>query len=174
MHLCGGLTSEARGEQSVDGGTLLISLDNFRVDVDMAVRWGCRPVRCSADLSELGRAVLIGLVAQLLFIAGCGLDSTAPATSGGSSTSLSELIAPAEHRVYLSGWLHIIWNGEPRFILIDDQGAATRVVIDEALTRAFGGPRKLNQKRVTITGERVGEPTEAVRVLSIELGEESK
>jgi hypothetical protein len=76
--------------------------------------------------------------------------------------------------VYLSGWLHIIWNGEPRFILIDDQGAATRVVIDEVLTRAFGGPRKLNQKRVTITGERVGEPTEAVRVLSIELGEESK
>ena len=166
--------SEVRGEQSVGCGTLLISLDNFRVDVDMAVRWGCRPVRCAAGLSELGIAVLIGLVAQLLFIAGCGLDATAPATSGGASTSLSELTASAEHRVYLSGWLHIIWNGEPRFILIDDQGAATRVVIDEALTRAFGGPRKLNQKRVTITGERMGEPTEAVQVLSIELGEESK
>ena len=74
----------------------------------------------------------------------------------------------------LSGRLHVIWNGEPRFILIDDQGVATRVVIDEVLTRALGGPRGLNQKRVTITGERVGEPPEAVRVQSIELGTESK
>ena len=74
----------------------------------------------------------------------------------------------------LSGWLHIIWNGEPRLILIDDQGVATRVVIDEGLTKAFGGPRGLNQKRVTLTGERVGEPPEAVRVLSIELGAGSK
>ena len=100
---------------------------------------------------------MIGLAMQLLFI-----------------TSLSGPTASAEHRVSLSGWLHIIWNGEPRFILIDDQGVATRVVIDEALTRAFGGPRGLNQKRVTITGERVGDPPEAVRVLSIELGTENK
>jgi len=131
-------------------------------------------VRRSAGLSELGRAVLIGLAVQLLFIAEGGLDSAAPATSGGASTSLCGLTASAEHRVSLSGWLHIIWNGEPRFILIDDQGVATRLVIDEALTRAFGGPRRLNQKRVTIKGERVGEPTEAVRVLSIELETESK
>jgi len=174
MHLCGGLTSEARGEQSVDGGTLVISLDNFRDGAGMAARWGCRPVRCSVGLSELGRAVLIGLVAEILFIAGCGLDSIAPATSGGASTSLPEVTTPAEYRVHLSGWLHIIWNGEPRFILIDDQGAATRIVIDGALTRAFGGPRRLNQRRVTITGERVAEPAEAVRVLSIELERESK
>ena len=87
---------------------------------------------------------------------------------------MGRLSASAEHRVSLSGWLHIIWNGEPRFILVDDQGLATRVVIDEALTRTFGGPRGLNQKRVTITGERVSEPLEAVRVLSIDVGTESK
>ena len=123
---------------------------------------------------RVGRPVLIGLVMQLLFIAEGGLDSAAPATSGGASTSLSGLTASAEHQVSLSGWLHIIWNGEPRFILIDEQGVVTRVVIDEALTKNFGGPRGLNQKRVTITGERVGAPPRAVRVLSIELGTVSK
>ena len=97
---------------------------------------------------------MIGLVIPMVFIVGGGLDAAAP--------------------VSLSGWLHIVWNGEPRFILIDDQGVAISVVIDEALTRAFGGPRRLNQKRVIITGERVGEPPAPVRVLSIELGTESQ
>jgi len=74
----------------------------------------------------------------------------------------------------LTGWLHVIWNGEPRFVLIDDRGAATRVVIDPLLARPFGGPRALNQKRVTITGERAPDQTETVRALSIELATESQ
>ena len=124
--------------------------------------------------SGLGEAVLIGLFVLLPFIAEGGHSATAPATSGEASPSMRGLTVSAEHQVSLSGWLHIIWNGEPRFILIDGQGVATRLVIDEALTRTLGGPRRLNQKRVTITGERVGEPPDAVRALSIELEKESK
>jgi len=71
--------------------------------------------------------------------------------------------------VSLSGRLHIIWNGEPRFMLIDDHGSAIRLVIDEAVVRSFGGPQGLNQKRVTITGERVSDTPEVVQVSSIKI-----
>ena len=91
-------------------------------------------------------------------------------------TAISDcgLTVAAEHRVSLSGWLHIIWNGEPRFMLIDDRAVAIRLVIDESLINALGGPQRLNQKRVTIAGERVGQVPEVIRVLSIELVMESK
>ena len=75
--------------------------------------------------------------------------------------------------VSLSGRLHIIWNGEPRFMLIDDLGVAIRLVIDEAVVRSFGGPQGLNQKRVTITGERVSDTPEVVQVSSIKIVTES-
>lgn len=82
--------------------------------------------------------------------------------------------AAPNDRVRLSGWLNVIWNGEPRFILVDDQGVATRLVIDEALTKPFGGIRALNRRRVVVTGERASGQPDAVRVLSIDLGAESK
>ena len=129
-------------------------------------------MRCLVGLSKSKRTILVCSVIQLLFIAGCGLNSAVPAISGEASKPSSELTTSAEHQVSLSGWLHIIWNGEPRFVLIDDQGMATHVVIDETLTKPFGGPRTLNQKRVTITGERIDKPTGAIRVLSIEVGKE--
>ena len=76
--------------------------------------------------------------------------------------------------VSLTGWLHIIWNGEPRFMLIDDRGAATRVLIDPVLARPFGGARALDQKRITITGEPAPDRPETVRALSIELTTERR
>jgi hypothetical protein len=74
----------------------------------------------------------------------------------------------------LTGWVHIIWNGGPRFVLIDDRGVATYLVIDPVLAGQFGGPRALNQKRVTITGERVSGQPETVRAISIELATEGQ
>lgn len=68
----------------------------------------------------------------------------------------------------LTGWLHVIWNGEPRFVLIDDRGVATRILIDPALARSFGGMRALDQKRVTITGEPAADQPGTVRALSVE------
>jgi hypothetical protein len=76
--------------------------------------------------------------------------------------------------VSLVGWLHVIWNGEPRVMLVDDQGAAYRVVIDDGLTRSFGGLRALNQRRVAITGERASGPSEVIQVLTIELQGDSR
>ena len=73
----------------------------------------------------------------------------------------------AAGQVTLSGWFHVIWNGEPRFMLVDDRGVATRLVIDEAVMRTFGGPRGLDRKRVTVDGQRVDDVPEVVRVLSI-------
>ncbi len=71
--------------------------------------------------------------------------------------------------VSLSGRLHIVWNGEPRFMLIDDRGVAVRLLIDEDLTRPFGGPRALNQKRVRVKAERIAvDGPETFRVVSIE------
>jgi len=133
-------------------------------------------VKHSATTRVLGRTAWMGLVVQLLVTPEGGVYSAAMGTSGRAMTSISDsgLTASAERQVSLSGRLHIIWNGEPRFFLIDDRGVAVRLVIDEALTKAFGGPRGLNQRRVTITGERAGELPEAVRVLSIHLETESK
>ena len=71
--------------------------------------------------------------------------------------------------VSVSGRLHVIWNGEPRFMLIDNDGVAIRLVIDEALTKPLGGIRALDGRRVRITGERLaGAPPETVLVVSIE------
>lgn len=129
-------------------------------------------------MSVLGRTVRLGLVAQLFVIPipECRADSAVTVAPRGAliPASGAQLIVSAEQRVSLSGWLHVIWNGEPRFMLIDDQGVAIRLVIDEALTGAFGGARALNGKRVTITGDRLGGLPEALRVVSIELETEKK
>jgi hypothetical protein len=74
----------------------------------------------------------------------------------------------------LTGWFHVIWNGEPRFMLVDDRGVATRLLLDPVLTRPFGGPRAINGRRVTITGEPGADQPQTVRVLTIELAEENR
>jgi hypothetical protein len=76
--------------------------------------------------------------------------------------------------VSVAGWLHVIWNGEPRVMLIDDQGTARRVVIAEGLTRPLGGLRALSQRRVVITGEPESGPPEIIRVLTIQLQPENR
>jgi hypothetical protein len=75
----------------------------------------------------------------------------------------------APQQVSLAGWFHIIWNGGPRYVLIDAQGRWTELVLDESRMKPLGGPLALNRKRVTIVGERVSAPPGALRVVSIEL-----
>lgn len=62
------------------------------------------------------------------------------------------------------GWFHIIYNGEPHFLLVDDSGAGVRLLLDEHLLKPLGGPRALDRKRVTVTATAVAG---ALRVLSI-------
>ena len=102
------------------------------------------------------RAALTALVVSCLPVAPGAAEPTSIATT-------------ASHRVSLSGWFHVIWNGEPRFMLADDRGLGTRLEIDDAVLRAAGGTGALNQHRVTVVGERVSESPAVVRVLSIDL-----
>jgi hypothetical protein len=88
---------------------------------------------------------------------------------GGRGLALVQLLV-----LTLTGWLHIILNGEPRFMLIDDRGVATRLQLDPVQTRPFGGPRAINGKRVTITGEPSADQPQTIRVLTIELIEENR
>ena len=70
-------------------------------------------------------------------------------------------------RVSATGWLHMVANGEMRVFLVDDQGKAVRLVIDEALGRAYGGIRTLRGRRVTVSG--ISEAPETIRVQAIEI-----
>lgn len=73
----------------------------------------------------------------------------------------------------LSGWLHVIWNGEPRFVLIDDRGVAVRVLIDPDLARALGGARNLDRQRVVVNGEPVDGKPDVIRATAIEFRKET-
>ena len=75
---------------------------------------------------------------------------------------------PAEAlQVSLSGWFTVIWNDTTHYFLTDDQGRWTELLLDEQMTKPFGGPLALNRKRVKILGVSVAAPPGAVRVLSI-------
>jgi len=62
-----------------------------------------------------------------------------------------------------SGWFHIIFGDAPAgsgvpgisgFVLVDDQGQARELLVDEQALRALGGARAINHRRVTVTGQR--------------------
>jgi hypothetical protein len=71
--------------------------------------------------------------------------------------------------VSLSGWVTVIWNDSAHYILSDDQGRWTELLLDEETAQSLGGPLALNHKRARIVGERAAAPSESVRVLSIVL-----
>ena len=83
-------------------------------------------------------------------------------------------LATADAQVTLSGWLNVVQNGETRFFLIDDQGVATRLIIDESVMKPFGGSRGVERKYVTISGQRVDGTSNVVRVLSISVAPRAK
>ena len=83
--------------------------------------------------------------------------------------SSSLLLVAIEQRLSLSGRFHVIWNGEPRYVLIDDQGQWIELLLDEAAVKPLGGPLSFNRQRVKIEGEKVDAPSGRVRVLSISI-----
>src|SRR5687768_8803278 len=74
-----------------------------------------------------------------------------------------------EPQLVMSGWFHVIWNGEPKYMLIDDQGRWTRLLLDGSSMRPSGGPLALNRKRVKVVGVPVTSPSAAIRVVDIGL-----
>lgn len=76
--------------------------------------------------------------------------------------------SPAAESVWLLGRFHVVWNGQPRVFLIDDQGVVTNLLVADAILRDAGGLTALNQRRVRVSGERTPDPRPTVRVGSIE------
>jgi hypothetical protein len=119
-----------------------------------------------------GRAIAVGVTLAVLAAAslGPGGPGLAEVRGGWTAAGLPGIrLASAARTVRLSGWFHVIQNGETRFFLVDDGGVAIRLLIDEPVMRAFGGPRRLDRRRVTIEGQRGDDAPDAVRVRSIEL-----
>lgn len=71
--------------------------------------------------------------------------------------------------VYISGWFHVVWNGAPRYVLVDDRGRWTRLVLNEEITKPHGGPLVLRGKRVLVVGVYVQEPPGALSVRCIKI-----
>ncbi len=102
--------------------------------------------------------------------------SSWPVIAASSKHTGGRADAPSGHtqsnepqEVSLSGWVTVIWNDSAHYVLSDDQGRWTELLLDEETARSLGGPLALNHKRVRIVGERAASPSESVRVLSIVL-----
>lgn len=74
----------------------------------------------------------------------------------------------------VAGTVNIIWNGEPRYSLFDEEGQNRPLLIPEEVAREAGGPLRLNGKRVIVVGECVDDTPGAIRVRSIQLEEEAQ
>jgi hypothetical protein len=72
----------------------------------------------------------------------------------------------SEQQVTLFGWFHVIWNGEPKYMLIDDQGRWTRLVLDGTPT---ANPLAFNRKRVKAVAVPLVSPAGAMRIVHIGL-----
>ena len=106
----------------------------------------------------LALAIFLGGVSQS---ASSPREAPAPQPPGAASSS--------EQHVTVSGTFHVIWNGEQKYMLIDDQGLWTRLLLDEPSIRRLGGPLAMNRKRVTVVGVPLASPAGAIRVVHIAL-----
>jgi len=77
----------------------------------------------------------------------------------------------------LSGWLYILWGNGPagsdrgsvKTVLIDDRGQWYHLLLDEKLTKPYGGPLALNGKRVKVVLDPTASTPVPIIVLSITL-----
>lgn len=90
-------------------------------------------------------------------------------TGGSADAPSGHTQSNKAQEISLSGWVTVIWNDSVHYILSDDQGRWTELLLDEEMAQSLGGPLALNHKRVKIVGERTAAPSESVRVLSIVL-----
>ncbi len=116
----------------------------------------------------ISRALPVGgLALGSLLTSGCaagsqsatGLDAGVPSAApdpllaGAASLATPTQPHPApssELTVTLRGWLSIVWNDEPHFLLASDDGMTVEVLLDERLTAPFGGPLALDRSRVIV------------------------
>jgi len=95
--------------------------------------------------------------------------STRTAVLGALVPLLAAAPATAQQAT-LTGWLHVLWADGPsgtepageRYVLVDDEGRATELLLAPGGAETTGGVLALNRRRVTVTVERrAGEPAAA-------------
>src|SRR5262249_30648265 len=91
--------------------------------------------------SEVTVAVLSAVLLMVGTSCVAGTETGKGPGAGKTEGDRTVRIAGAAQRVTLTGRVHIIYNGEPRFFLVDDRGVSTRLVVDDSVMRAFGGVR---------------------------------
>lgn len=113
------------------------------------------------------------LLAALLISSG-GIIAACSTASGSSEDPRPTRVPDGQEdrEVQLSGCFQTIWNGDAKYMLIDEQGQWTRLLLEPSLTQPFGGPLALNRKRVKVVGRLASDHGSAVRVVTIELGGE--
>jgi M6 family metalloprotease-like protein len=116
----------------------------------------------------------LALVSASVALAACRDDSspTEPQVSGDeSSPQLSQASSPS-----ITGWLHSL-RGDPqggkglpqmRHQLIDDQGGATELVLDQAVAARLGGHGRLHRQRVRVEGRELSPGRMQVSALEVE------
>ena len=75
-------------------------------------------------------------------------------------------------RISLTGWLTIIWNGEPQYLLTDDEGRTTELLINDILIKKLGGPLSLDRTRVTVVGTSLSANQDKIIVLTLKLADD--
>lgn len=90
-----------------------------------------------------------------------------------SGAQFAENLASRSDLVTMSGWFHIIWNGAPRYRLVDNEGEWTDLLIEEGVLRDMGGPLALNRQRVRVTGYRQEGRPRTIQVITIKPDERS-
>jgi hypothetical protein len=109
----------------------------------------------------LGTALALGVcLSGASHAASLTRDDPAPSPASSSSS---------EQQVTLFGWFHVIWNGEPKYMLIDDQGRWTRLLADGPAGKPLFNPLALNRKRVKAVAVPLASPAGSMRIVHIGL-----
>ncbi|MBI4538677.1 MAG: hypothetical protein HY704_04100 [Gemmatimonadetes bacterium] len=74
-----------------------------------------------------------------------------------------------EQTVTLRGRLHVVWNHETRYFLIDAEGRSTELLVEPLQIEGLGGPRAADGQQVEVRGTASDLATGAVRVDALKL-----
>lgn len=78
-------------------------------------------------------------------------------------------VAMMDSTLSLTGWFQTVWGDTPHYMVVDDAGRSTELLLSEEVTRTLGGARALDRKKVKVTGTRSSQPPGALRVSAIQL-----
>ena len=109
--------------------------------------------------------------AVVALVVGAALGCRPAATPAGGAAGVPAAASAAEpdSTVSLAGWFQTVWGDTPHYLLVDDTGRSTELLLSEEVARPLGGPRAIDRKRVRVRGTKVARPAGALRVASIDL-----